>query len=153
MAVLGAPVLGVAWSLGVWWAATSTFGPSELWSVRAIMLVGLGGLAQTLALWAGFGAVVWAMSRLMGLRLGLVQVLASVSAAAVPLWFAAPAFALWSGAGGSSLAGGLTILGAGLFAIELTRRLANASGQGFTRAGWATATALIFIASFLSLAG
>lgn len=155
-ALVGIPLAGLAWSFGVWLGAGDRLAGLEIGPAQALALVSMGGLAQALALWFGFSAVLWAMTRIAGLPLPLPQLLSLVSGAAPPLWLAAPAGALWlSGAAtpaGLVFLGGLSGLGLSVFAALLMLHLAAASGRPHWRAAAALAGTGIFLASFVTLA-
>lgn len=103
LAALGALVAGLAWSAGVAAAHWREIEGAGLSLASSLALVALGGLGAALAVWCGVGAVAWAMIRLLGGKAGFGRVLLAVSAAAVPIWAAAPIGAfLAAGQGGAT---------------------------------------------------
>ena len=155
-ALIGMPLVGLAWSFGAWLGAGDHLAGLEIGPGEALAVISIGGIAQTLALWLGSSGVLWAMARLAGLALPLPRLLSLVSAAAPPLWLAAPAGALWL-AGATAPAsivilGALSALGLTGFLALLALRLSAASGRPLWRAAGALAGTGIFLASFLTLA-
>jgi hypothetical protein len=155
--LLGVPLTGLAWSLGSWLAAIDQIAALRVGLVQSLIYVAIGGIAQTLAFWLGFSAVLWAMFRITtGGRLPLTQILALVSSAAPPLWIAAPAAAIVVGA--DTLNGPLlvaitavAVLGTGGFIVLLVRQLAVAAEKTRARAALAVAATFVFLASLVTL--
>ncbi|AUH65977.1 hypothetical protein [Paracoccus zhejiangensis] len=154
LALIGIPVAGLCWSLGVWTARQPLLAQQGLDGPGSITLITAGGLAQTVALWACFSAVTWAMVRAAGGRLPLLRVMELVSRAALPLWVALPAAALWltAPAGRAGPAAAVAMLAGLAFFALLVRQLSLAAGWGGLRAALPVAAAVIFVASIFTLA-
>lgn len=155
LAVLGIPFTGIGWSLGVFLARMPEIEALDVGPGRALFLIGLGGLSQTLALWVGFSAVSWAMVRVFGGRTSLLSMLVLISTSAMPLWIAAPAAAFWldSAAPAKPAAFAIAIAGGAGFLALASRTLALRIGWHPLRAGAALAATVVFLASVVSLAG
>ena len=155
--LLGVPVTGLAWSLGSWLAAIDQIAALRVGLVQSMIYVAIGGIAQTLALWLGFSAVLWAMFRITtGGRLPLTHMLSLVSSAAPPLWIAAPAAAIVVGS--DTLNGPLwvaitaaAVLGTAGFILLLVQQLAAASEKSRGRAALAVTATFGFLASLVTL--
>lgn len=154
LAGAGVLLLGVMWSLGTMLANWEQLRAAELPVAKAFLLVTAGGTLTVAGVWFGVGAVVWAMGRLLGGRARLFKVLLAVSAAAPPLWVAAPLAAL-------ALAdkpvqvqllllamAGVGVLG---FLALLTSKLREVEAFSWQRAAGCAALTIVFCASFLSL--
>ncbi|MXN65950.1 hypothetical protein GR183_13635 [Stappia sp. GBMRC 2046] len=120
---------------------------------QAFAVVTVGGLSQTLAIWFGLAAVTWAMTRLFGARIGFPKLLAVYSAAAAPLWVAAPAAALHLSSEIVPREPTLivAIAGVALFFWKLSESLAMACDWTRLRACGALICTGVFMASFISL--
>ncbi|MBX9588076.1 MAG: hypothetical protein K2X43_02145 [Hyphomonadaceae bacterium] len=155
LAGLGVIIAGVAWSGGTTAARWSSVEVAGFPVIQAIALIALGGMAAVFAAWFGFGSVVWAMTRLLRAEAGFMRVLLAVSAAAWPLWLAAPAAAiLLSQHGTTALRTLVGALLAGLlllFAAQLTASLRTAAAMSNSAAWACVALASMFCGSFLSL--
>lgn len=91
----GIPLTGLTWSVGVWYARREELSDLAVDSTTALLLISLGGIAQTIAVSTAVAAVLWAMVRAWGARIDFARLLGSLSAACLPLWVAAPALAIW----------------------------------------------------------
>ena len=122
---------------------------------QSIALVTLGGMAATFAAWFGFGAVTWAMTRVVRARAGFMRVLLAVSAAAWPLWLAAPAGAMvlkeHCAASARAVAWAVVATGALLFAAQLAAVLRAAAAISIRQAWACVALSGVLCLSFLSL--
>lgn len=150
-------LLGVMWSLGAGLAEWDQLRTAELPMPTALLLVTVGGMLTVAGVWLGVSAVAWAMGRLLGGKARLTKVLFAVSAAAPPLWVAAPmgALALAENAPQSvqillTLISGSAVLG---FLILLADELREVETFSNTRAWGGVILTIVFCASFLSLQG
>jgi hypothetical protein len=155
LASVGVVVLAIAWSLGAALANRDAFLAADLPLGSALLITAAGGTFTVAGIWFGFGAVIWAMGRLLGGKARFVQVLLAVSAAAPPLWIAAPVWMLALAGGGLAGAGlALALLGTiALFGFLALLVVSLGTVQGFTagRACGCIALSTLFCASFLSL--
>ncbi|MEY8801914.1 hypothetical protein AB9K35_16505 [Leisingera sp. XS_AS12] len=152
--VLGMPVAGLLWSLATLAAHPQDLSGAGISQPEALLLVSLGGLAQTLALWLGFAAVLWAMIRGTGRRLSLIGLVSAVSGAALPLWIAAPAAALWAGAGSENATAlaAAALAGAVMFHFSLGRSLSEDLHWSAHHATAVATAASLFLTSVAYLA-
>jgi hypothetical protein len=152
---LGVVVLALAWSLGAALANRDALLASELPLGSALLVTAAGGAFAVAGVWFGVGAVVWAMGRLLGGKGRFVRVLLAISAAAPPLWIAAPVWLLALAPGVTAGAGlVLALLGTIALAGFLALLVASlAAVQGFTarRTCGCIALSTLFCASYLSL--
>jgi hypothetical protein len=155
LAGVGVLLLGVMWSLGAMLANWEQLRATELPVAKAFLLIAAGGTLTVVGVWFGVGAVVWAMGRLLGGRARFFAVLLAVSAAAPPLWMAAPLVALALADDQSTHAqlllaslAGLGVLG---FLALLVGRLREVEAFSWHRALGCAALTIVFCASFLSL--
>ncbi|KAF0677109.1 hypothetical protein [Profundibacterium mesophilum] len=148
---LGVPIAGLLWSLATLQARSSEIASLDMSLAEAAFPVTLGGIGLFLALWGGFTGVTWALCRAFGGRLSLLGTGALVSQAALPLWIAAPVAAFWL-AGASTAAAPLAALaGLALYGWTLSGLLSTDLDWSLARAGAATASAIIFLVSFVFL--
>lgn len=158
LAGVGVLVLGLMWTLGVALANWDQVRAAELPLGGALLVTAAGGVLTVAGIWVGVGAVTWAMARLLGGKARFTKVLFAVSAAAPPLWIAAPALpaleeAFSTGAAPTLLvvpailviAGGLGFLG------FLVTTLTAVEGFSWQRACACSALTVAFCASYLSL--
>lgn len=147
------PVTGLMWSAGAFVGRSGEIGGLDMPAAHAFAVVAVGGLSQTLAIWFGLSAVTWAMTRLLGARIGFPKLLAVYSAAAAPLWVAAPAAALRLSEEIALPEPTLivAIAGTALFFWKLSENLALACDWTRRKAWGALACTGIFMASFISL--
>lgn len=155
-AAAGVVVTGMAWSLGNLAAHWTAVQAAEVPLVQSAILVAAGGLAAVFAAWFGAGAATWAAIRALGGRTGLMPVLLAVSAAAPPLWLAAPTAALLlAGAGDAGVAvlflATAVAAGVALFALRLAERLQDLAQLPPGRAGSCLVLAAVFLTSFVYL--
>lgn len=155
LAGVGVLLLGVMWSLGAGLAEWDQLRTAELSMLTALLLVIVGGMFTVAGVWLGVSAVAWAMGRLLGGKARLTRVLLAVSAAAPPLWVAAPmgALALAEGVPQSvqillMLIAGSATLG---FVILLVAELREVGTCSSSRAWTWVALTIVFCISFLSL--
>jgi hypothetical protein len=155
LAGVGVVVLALVWSLSAALINHGALQASGMPLGSALLITVAGGTFALAGVWFGSGAVLWAMGRLLGGKARFVRVLLAVSAAAPPLWIAAPAWMLVLNAqriGPAEI--GLALIGAVAttgFAALLVVTL-NAV-QGFTarRSCGCIALSTLFCASYLSL--
>lgn len=155
LAGIGVLGLALAWSLGAAYSGREEIASAGM-SLSAALLVTLaGGTFAVAGVWFGVGAVGWAMARMLGGRGGFVRMLLAVSAAAPPLWMAAPAGLLAFDAGiGDALRVVLAVLstlGACVFMLMMTTTVAAVQAFPLRRAGACVALTAVFCASYLSL--
>jgi hypothetical protein len=154
LALLGVAGVGLGWSLGVTWAHWPEVRASGHSLLQAVPLVVAGGTAMILSLWIGVAAVMWAMCRVCGRRVGLGIILLSLSASALVLWIVAPVAALVL-AGSILPAGGLPwiLIVAGLcaYCAQVVASLRRTADISIPRAVGCVALTAIFCGSFLSL--
>jgi hypothetical protein len=155
LAGIGVVVLALVWGLSAALANRSAFLASDMPLGSALLITVAGGTFAVAGVWFGVGAVMWAMGRLLGGKARFVRVLLAVSAAAPPLWIAAPAWMLVLAAqhtGPAELA--LALLGM-VATIGFVAMLVVTLGavQGFTarRSCGCIALGTLFCASYLSL--
>lgn len=155
LAGIGVLMLGVAWSLGVALANWDQVRAAELPLGSALLMTTVGGMLTVAGIWFGVGAVTWAMGRLLGGKAGFVRVLFAVSAAAPPLWVAAPAVIL-ALTGESAIAtlvllatlGAIAALG---FLASLVTALRTVEDFSWYRACGCAVLTVLFCISYLSL--
>lgn len=155
LAGVGVLLLGVMWSLGAGLAEWDLMHTAELPMLTAILLVTVGGMMTVAGVWLGVSAVAWAMGRLLGGKARLTRVLLGVSAAAPPLWVAAPMGALALSRDVPQpmqvllmLVAGCGVLGFMMLLVTELRKVETCSSA---RAwGWVILT-IVFCVSFLSL--
>lgn len=152
-AVLGMPVAGLLWSFATLHARADLVSSAGLSPEHAVLLISLGGLTQTLALWVGFTTVLWAMIRGLGGHLPLLRMATLVSNAALPFWIGAPMAAYWLHGflPGNMLPAGVLLASLVLFTQGLARLMSMDLGWSLTRSTFALAAALVFLASFTFL--
>lgn len=155
LAGIGVLILGMAWSLGIALANWDQVRATAMPVSNALLITAVGGMLTVAGVWFGFGAVAWAMGRLLGGKARFFKVLFAVSAAAPPLWIAAPLsfLALTS----ESLTAPLVILAilgavAALgFLVMLVTVLRSVEEFSWRRAGVCAALTFLFCVSYLSL--
>jgi hypothetical protein len=155
LAGIGVLMLGVAWSLGMALANWDQVRAAGLPMGSALLMTTVGGMLTVAGVWFGVGAVAWAMGRLLGGKARFVRVLFAVSAAAPPLWIAAPV-AILALTGESSIAPllGLVVLGTAAalgFLASLVTALQAVEGFSWYRAFGCAVLTFMFCASYLSL--
>lgn len=155
LAGCGVLVLGVAWSLGMAVVNWDQVRSVELSLGTALLMTTVGGMLTVAGIWFGVGAVTWAMGRLLGGKARFVRVLFAVSAAAPPLWVAAPITILALTAESfSAPLGMLAFLGAAAalgFLASLVTALRAVEGFSWYRACGCAVLTVLFCASYLSL--
>lgn len=154
LALFGVAGVGLCWSLGVTWAHWPEVRASGHSLFQAIPLIVAGGTAMILSLWIGAGAVMWAMCRVCGRRVGLGIILLSLSASALVLWIVAPVAALVLADSVLSTAGLLwALIVAGLLAYcaQVVASLRRSADISTVRAIGCVALTAIFCGSYLSL--
>jgi hypothetical protein len=148
-------VLAMVWSVGAALVNREAFLASELPPGSALLVIIAGGTFAVAGVWFGVGAVAWAMGRLLGGKARFVRVLLAVSAAAPPLWIAAPLWMLVLAGEGMGVAEvALALLGTiALFGFLALLVASLSAVQGFTarRACGCIALTTLFCASYLSL--
>ncbi|ASJ74779.1 hypothetical protein IMCC3135_23550 [Granulosicoccus antarcticus IMCC3135] len=151
--MIGIPVTGLLWSLAVVWLNTEQLATAGVLPTQAFMVVALGGLTQTIALWAGFSAVLWAMVRAFGAHLPFTELFTLICSASLPLWVGAPALAycLYSGKSLVSVAGLISMLSLCAFLYTAARLLAPRLSWSILRSVGAVSSAAIFLFSFTFL--
>lgn len=155
LAGIGVLVLALVWSLSAALVNRSVFQASDMPLGSALLITVAGGTFAVAGVWFGVGAVTWAMGRLLGGKARFVRVLLAVSAAAPPLWIAAPVWMLVLTAqrtGPAELA--LVLLGMVAtvgFAALLVVTLGSIQGFTARRACSCIALSTLFCASYLSL--
>jgi hypothetical protein len=153
LAGTGVVVLAIAWSLGAALANRDVLFASELPLGRAFLITMAGGAFGVASVWFGIGAVVWAMGRLLGGKARFIQILLVLSAAAPPLWIAAPVWVLAQARSGAEWAVLVLIAVLALFGFLALLVVALSSVQEFTarRAYGCIALSAVFCGSYLSL--
>jgi hypothetical protein len=153
LAGTGVVVLAIVWSLGAALANREVFLASELPLGRAFLITLAGGTFGVAGVWFGIGAVVWAMGRLLGGKARFVQILLALSAAAPPLWIAAPVWMLAHARGGAEWMVLALLAAVALFAFLALLVVALSTVQEFTarRAYGCIALSALFCGSYLSL--
>lgn len=152
-ALIGMPMAGLLWSLASLYAKSDLVASLDVGMAEAATTVTIGGLALMLALWVGFAAVTWAMVRALRGHLALIALVAMMSNAALPLWGAAPATALWLDGhlqGNAALAF-VALTGVAIFLQMFAVRIAIALSWSMSRAAGALGLALLFVSSFVYL--
>lgn len=154
-AALGIAATGLAWSLGSLAAHWSAVEAAGLPLIQSAVLITLGGVAATLAIWFGIGAVAWAMARLLRGQPGFIRLMLTLSAATPPMWLVAPAVALLL-AGELNMAAtaaliAVVLIGGIFFLVQLVAGLRNAAALSNGRAWACIILTGIFCFSFLSL--
>ena len=153
MPSLGIPVAGLLWSVATLLINVEQVANLGLNTSSAVLLVLAGGMAQTVAVWVGFSAILWSMVRGFGGRVTLLSILRLISAACWPLWVAAPAIAFWfSGTEYQTLLIAL-MCSAGLlgFFTITGQGLAKETRWSTGKAILAVGSAVVFISSFVYL--
>lgn len=148
--LLGAPVAGLLWSITIIGLNLDELSTSGLPLAAAFTTVILGGLVQTMALWLGVSAVIWAMVRALKASIPLARAILLTSSASLPLWIGGPAAALW--VSGNSIAGALTVLCLCALLFDLQGRINSAIGWARWRGIVAVLSTTTFLASFTYLA-
>ena len=150
---MGLPVAGLLWSVVTLLINAEQVATLGLDMSSAVFLVLAGGMAQTVAVWVGFSAILWSMVRGFGGSVALLSILRLISAACWPLWVGAPAIAFWfSGAEYQTLMTAL-ICSAGLlgFFTLIGQGLAIETRWSTGKAMLAVGAAVVFISSFVYL--
>lgn len=155
LASIGVLVLALVWSLAAALTNRSALLAADMPLGSALLITMAGGTFAVAGVWFGAGAVMWAMGRLLGGNARFAAVLLAVSAAAPPLWVAAPAWMLVLGAQQSGLAelvlgllGTLATIG---FVALLLVTLSAVHGFSVRRSCGCIALSTLFCASYLSL--
>lgn len=153
MPMVSIPIVGLLWSLAVVWLNAEELAIAGLQPIEAFMYVALGGLAQTIAFWAGFSAVVWAMVRAFSGRIAFTQLFSLVSSASWPFWVGAPAAAYWlhSDTPLAALAGLIFALSLCAFLYNTSQLLAHNLNWFVWRSLAATSSAAVFLSCFAFL--
>lgn len=151
--VFTVPVTAVLWSTATWLVNAEQIAELEVPTQWAFLFVLAGGVAQTVAVFIGFSAIVWAMVRGFGGNAPLLHVLRLISHAFWPLWFGAPAFAFWSSESTPQSAFAVTVILMSLvgFFILAIQRLAKETAWPVGRAFAVISASIIFVSSFLYL--
>lgn len=149
---LGMPIAGLLWSLASFHIHYAEISALNVEPIEAFLIVALGGTAQTLALWIGFTAVLWAMIRGFGGRLALGQLASIVSACSLPLWIGAPVLAYWMASAWTSAVFGILCVGfLAMFLQFISNSLALMLSWTWKRAMITTLSTFGFLISFISL--
>lgn len=155
LAGIGVVVLALVWSLSAALVNRGTLLASDMPIGSALLITAAGGTFAVAGVWFGVGAVMWAMGRLLGGKARFIRVLLAVSAAAPPLWIAAPVWMLVLTArrtGPPELALGLLGIVATVgFAALLVVTLSAVQGFTARRSCGCIALGTLFCASYLSL--
>ncbi len=155
LAGIGVLVLGIAWSLGMALANWDQVRATALPVGNALLMTAVGGMLTVAGVWFGVGAVAWAMGRLLGGKARFFKVLFAVSAAAPPLWIAAPVSILaLTGEGLTTSLAVLATLGAVAalgFLVMFVTALRSVEGFSCRRACGCAALTFLFCVSYLSL--
>jgi uncharacterized protein (DUF486 family) len=152
-ATFGMPVAGLLWSLATLYAEADLIGSLGVPKAEASLIVVSGGMALTFAIWIGFAAVTWAMIRALGGVVPLLALIMMSSGAALPLWIAAPAAAVWHhGTSADSLPMAMiALIGLALFAWLMTTAIAATLCWSVLRAAVTLGGVTLFLASFVYL--
>lgn len=148
---LGVLLLGLSWSLGVYWARHDVVAGSGLSPGQAFGYVAAGGVGAVAASWFGAGAVLFAMTRLFRARAPFWSVLWALASALPPLWIGAPAAALIVAGSGKAIAAAVVLASALAFLALATRAIADIAALSQTRAAACLVLTAIFCASVISL--
>jgi len=144
------PIAGLLWSLASFHIHYAEISALNVEPVEAFLIVALGGIAQTLALWIGFTAVLWAMIRGFRGRLALGRLAGIVSACSLPLWIGAPALAYWMASASKSVVFGVLCVGSSAMFLQfVSNSLALELSWTWKRAMIATLSTLGFLISFI----
>jgi len=150
MPIIGILVVGLLWSFTVMWLNAEELVSAGLKPTRALVYVTLGGLVQTIAFWAGFSAVLWAMVRAFSGHISFIDNLALTSSASWPFWVGAPATAIWLSSG-NAVAAIIAILGLGAFLYSTSSLLSLKLDWTIPRSMATTVSAAVFLVSFVYL--
>ena len=150
---IGIVLTGLAWGLGTWSVRADDIAALQISPSAALVWIMLGALAQTIATWVGFSAVLWAMARAFGTPSSLARLLTLSSASAAPLWLAAPAVAVWlHGPQSFAAIAAVTVCAAvTTFLVLFVKVLAEDTGWPHRQAGMVLGAATVFLASFAFL--
>ncbi|MDC0434049.1 hypothetical protein OAM69_00210 [bacterium] len=153
MPVIGIPIAGLIWSVAAIVINAKQVVDLDLELTSVLLLVMVGGMAQTVAVWVGFSAIVWAMVRGFGKRLALLRVLRLTSGASWPLWWGAPAIAFWlSGAESQTpLIAVIGLSGLSGFFVLTAQALAKETEWSTLLSMSAVGASVVFISSFVYL--
>lgn len=151
LAGLGVLGLGLCWSLGVFLAHSDEVAASGLPLLTAFGHVAVGGVGAVFAAWFGTGAVLYAMTRLVGARPPFRGVLWAYAAAMPPLWVGAPAMAfIAAGATGFVTAVVVAVATIAFLALVL-QTVGEVTGLSPVRVAIALGLTAIFCLSVISL--
>lgn len=153
LTALGIPLTGILWSSGVFFGRAGQIEALDVSPAQAFLLVAIGGVSQTVALWFGLAAVTWAMIRVLGARVAFVRLLALLSTASLGLWAGAPAAGFYLSSEGPARPAAALIALAGVAAslVIAADGIREATGWTNTRAWCAIVFTAVFVASFASL--
>jgi len=150
MPIIGIPVVGLLWSFTVTWLNIEQLATAGLGPTQAFVYIALGGLIQTIAFWAGFSAVLWAMVRAFSGHISFIENFALTSSASWPFWVGAPAVAIWLSSG-NPIAAIIAILGLGAFLYSTSSLLSLRLDWPIPRSIAVTISTAVFLFSFAYL--